>query len=102
MATEMIPLAVAALPAATLPFPTAFALAPNAALLTPPALLRKPMATAKSLLAPDEVPMEMLPCPQSVASLPPAQGCVASWVKAWLSWQSHRWRLRVPRRHRSR
>src|SRR5262245_261998 len=81
----MIPLAAAPLPAATLPAPTAFALAPNAALLAPLALPRKPTATAKLLVAPDEIPMAMLPCPQSVASLPPAQGWVASWVKAWLS-----------------
>jgi len=71
MATEIIPLAVAALPAATLPAPTAFALAPNAALLTPPALLSWPIATAKSLVAPDEIPMAMLPCPQSIAWLRP-------------------------------
>src|SRR5262245_39460843 len=94
----MSPLALAAFPAATLPLPTAFAplpkaepncplataFGPNAALLTAVAWTRKPTATAKSLVAEDEVPMAMLPCPQSMAWLPPAQGCVASavWAKA--------------------
>jgi len=43
-------------------------------------------AAAKSLVASDEVPMAMLPFPQSVAWLPPVtQGCVASAVWAKLS-----------------
>src|SRR5262245_61442715 len=74
------------MPNAELFWPRATAFGPNAALLTPVAWPRKPTATAKSLVAEDEVPMAMLPCPQSSLWVPPVtQGCVASAVSAKLS-----------------
>jgi len=74
MAIEMMPLAVVPKPAAKRPLPTALVLLPIAELWMAVALLRKPTAMAKSLVAPDEIPMAMLPCPQFVNGGEPVQG----------------------------